>query len=85
MDLKKIIKEEVNAFDWTEDVEPELKTFSVKYMMEMIIEAYDEEEAQGIYENINLSDVNNHLNHDTTTPGVRSTEWYDTISIDEFN
>lgn len=85
MDLKKIIKEEINGFEWTEGVEPELKTFGVKYMMEMIIEAYDEEEAQGIFENTNLSDVSNELNHDMTTPGIRSTEWYDTISLDEYN
>jgi len=84
MDLKKIIKEEVNDFEWTESAEPKLKTFRVSYRSEMIIDAYDYEEAQQIYYGVDLNDVNNSINHNMNEPGVRSNDWYDTTDFDEY-
>ena len=83
MNIKKIIKEEVNDFEWVNSIEPELKTFVVTYRSEMIIDAYTFEEAEEIYRGLNLNDIENNINHDTTEPGVRSNDWYDTISFEE--
>jgi len=85
MDLKKIIKEEVDGFDWTKEIKPQLKTFRVSYRSEMIIDAYDYEEAQQIYYGVDLNDVNNSINNNMDEPGVRSNEWYDTTDFDELN
>lgn len=83
MDLKKIIKEEVNDFGWTEGIEPELKTFRVTYRMLMLIDAYDEEEAHSIFEGEDLGWIQVKERYQSDEPGVKSYEWYDTTSFDE--
>ena len=83
MDLKKIIKEEVNGFDWTEDVPARLNTYRVTYRMEMYIDAHTEEEATQIYENMDLGNVNHYMTYDEDEVGMKDYQWYETTSIEQ--
>jgi hypothetical protein len=85
MDIRKIIREEVNDFDWIQDTKPELKTYIVRYSSEMWIEAYNMDQAQDIYNDVDLNDVNNSINHNKDQAGIRSNEWYDTLHWQELD
>ena len=83
MDLKKIIKEEVNSFDWTEDVPARLNTYRVTYRMEMYIDAHTEEEAKQIYENMDLGNVHHYMTYEEDEVGMKDYQWYETTSIEQ--
>ena len=58
MDLRRIIKEEVEGMEWTNEIpEAEIKTYSVVYRMEILIDAASQEEAEEIYYGLDLSNV----------------------------
>jgi hypothetical protein len=83
MDLKKIIKEEVNDFDWTEDVPARLNTYRVTYRMEMYIDAHTEEEATEIYEAMDLGNVHHYMTYEEDEVGMKDYQWYETTSIEQ--
>jgi hypothetical protein len=84
MDIRRIIREEMDGFDWVREQEPELKTYLVKYESWMWLGAYTEEQARNIFDEIDLNNVNNHIVH-TEQPGVRDNYWNDTISFEEID
>ena len=55
MDLRNIIKEAVNDFEWTEEIPSRLNTYRVTYITESYIDAHDEDEANEIYEDMKLT------------------------------
>jgi hypothetical protein len=82
MNLKKIMKEEINDFDWTEDVPAKLNTYRVTYRTELYISAHTEEEANEIYEELNLGDLGTALNYNEDEVGLKDYSWYETTSFE---
>jgi hypothetical protein len=81
MDIKKIIKEEVDEFNWATDVESaEMKTYMVTYRMEMLIEAPNIGEAEKVWESTNLTVPN-----DEGPIGVKYSSFIDDDGVQETN
>ena len=83
MDLKKIIKEEVNDFEWTEEIPSRLNTYRVTYRTELYIDAHTEEEALELYEGMNLGALHEHMRYDEDQIGLKDYQWYETTSFEK--
>ena len=71
MDLRNIIKEAVNDFEWTEEIPSRLNTYRVTYITELYIDAHDEDEANEIYEDMNLWSLRGHMMHYDDQVGLK--------------
>jgi len=77
MDIKKIIKEEVDDFKWIKDTEPTLKRYRIVYNTEAIIQAYTFEQAKNIYEGLDLYNLDKEILKNRGEPGLTHAEWRD--------
>ena len=82
MDLRSIIKEAVNDFEWTEEIPSRLNTYRVTYTTELYIDAHDEDEANEIYEDMNLGSLRGHMMHYDDQVGLKDYQWIETSSFE---
>ncbi len=76
-----IIKE--SDFGWVDSEEANYKpkTYRFNYRMECFIDADSEEEANEIFQNMDLGSLRENMVYDELTKGLKDYEWYETVSI----
>ena len=85
MNLKHIIKEEINDFEWTDEISPSLNRYRVTYRTELYIDAHTPEEANQIFEGLNLGVLREEMTYNETEVGLKDYLWYETTSFERVN
>ena len=84
MNIRKIIKEEVSDFDWANDIpSARLNRYHVSYRAEVFIDAETEEQANQIYEGLNLGALRDEIIEDDDEVGLKEYSWVQTHGIEQ--